>query len=62
MKDKEIRPFGTWPSQISAEMLSAGIRLNDVQWARGSDTLVCRNHLKDKQRFSPSQKTPCPTH
>ncbi len=40
MTDKEIRPFGTWPSQISAEMLSAGIRLNDVQWARGSDTLV----------------------
>ena len=40
MTDKEIRPFGTWPSQISAEMLSAGIRLNDVQWARGSDILV----------------------
>jgi len=40
MTDKEIRPFGTWPSQISAEMLSASIRLNDVQWARGSDILV----------------------
>lgn len=40
MTDKDIRPFGTWPPQISAEMLSAGIRLNDVQWARGSDILV----------------------
>ena len=40
MTDKEIRSFGTWPSQISAEMLGAGIRLNDVQWARGGDCLV----------------------
>lgn len=40
MTDKEIRSFGTWPSQLSAEMLGAGIRLNDVQWARGGDCLV----------------------
>jgi dipeptidyl aminopeptidase/acylaminoacyl peptidase len=40
MTDKEIRSFGTWPSQISAEMIGAGIRLNDVQWARGGDCLV----------------------
>ncbi len=40
MTDKEIRSFGTWPSQIGAEMLGAGIRLNNVQWARGGDCLV----------------------
>ena len=37
---KEIKEFGHWPSKISAEMLSGSIRLNDVQWSRGGDTLI----------------------
>ena len=40
MTEKQMLNFGTWPSAISPSMVSAGIRLNDVQWARGGNTLV----------------------
>lgn len=40
MTEKQSLLFGTWPSPISASMLSGGLRLNDVQWARGGNTLV----------------------
>lgn len=40
MTEKQILTYGTWPSPITASMLSSGIRLNDIQWARASETLV----------------------
>lgn len=38
--EKLIRPYGTWPSPISATAMAASLRLNDVQWDTDSDTLV----------------------
>lgn len=37
---KQVKPYGTWPSPISIQSLASGVRLNDVQWDRDSDTLV----------------------
>lgn len=37
---KQNKPFGLWPSPISAEVLSQGIRLNEVRWDSKKDTLV----------------------
>jgi dipeptidyl aminopeptidase/acylaminoacyl peptidase len=33
-------PNGLWPSPISADMLSGALRLEDVQWAPGSDLVL----------------------
>ncbi|MBZ0297301.1 MAG: S9 family peptidase [Anaerolineae bacterium] len=37
---KEIRQYGTWPSPVSAKMLSASLSLRDVQWDTDGETLV----------------------
>ena len=34
------KPFGTWPSPITPELIGASARFSDVQWAPGSDRLV----------------------
>lgn len=60
MTNKEIRSFGTWPSQISAEMLGGSIRLNDVQWARGSDTLVWSQSVEGQTKLFAKQKNADP--
>jgi dipeptidyl aminopeptidase/acylaminoacyl peptidase len=39
MKKKEL-PYGLWPSPISAQMVSHGFRLGDVQWDSSSESLV----------------------
>lgn len=40
MTQKQMLPYGLWPSPISPELISQGMRLNDVQWVKGCDTLV----------------------
>lgn len=37
---KTFLPFGTWPSQVSAGIVSQRVRLEDVQWAADGETLV----------------------
>lgn len=37
---KTILPFGLWPSPLSPTLISAAVRLNDVQWAPGRELLV----------------------
>lgn len=37
---KQIRPYGTWPSPVSPEMLSSTLRLSDAQWDTDGETLV----------------------
>ena len=37
---KQVRQYGTWPSPISPEMVSASLRLSDVQWDTDGETLV----------------------
>ena len=36
---KTTKPFGLWPSAISANQLSQGLRLLDVQWDSSGHTL-----------------------
>jgi dipeptidyl aminopeptidase/acylaminoacyl peptidase len=38
--DKQLKPFGLWPSPISASILSQSFRLEDVQWDSDGHTLV----------------------
>lgn len=40
MTEKTQKEYGLWQSPITPEMLSGAVRLNDVQWARGGETLV----------------------
>lgn len=40
MNEKIIRPYGLWPSPISAALISQRVRLDDVQWAADGQTLV----------------------
>ncbi len=37
---KQVRQYGTWPSAISPEIVSASLRLSDVQWDTDGETLV----------------------
>lgn len=46
--NQQSLPYGLWPSPITPAMIGAGIRLNDVQWARGSDTLVWSQSFSSK--------------
>ena len=41
-------PNGLWPSPISADMLSSALRLEDVQWAPGSDLLLWQQSMDGK--------------
>lgn len=40
MENKTYLPFGTWPSIITAGLISQRIRLDDVLWAADGETLV----------------------
>ncbi|MCS7220111.1 MAG: S9 family peptidase [Anaerolineae bacterium] len=40
MSDKEIRPYGLWPSPITPAMMARRLRLDDVQWDSDGRTLV----------------------
>lgn len=40
MGEKELMPYGKWPSQVSASIVSRSTRLDDVQWAANGQTLV----------------------
>ncbi|MEL7645572.1 MAG: S9 family peptidase [Anaerolineaceae bacterium] len=37
---KQNKPFGTWPSPITPELIGSSARFSDVQWAPGSNRLV----------------------
>jgi dipeptidyl aminopeptidase/acylaminoacyl peptidase len=45
---KQIKPFGTWPSPITPELIGSSARFSDVQWAPGSDRLVWCQSLSGK--------------
>jgi len=42
------KPFGTWPSPITPELIGGSARLSDLQWAPGSDRLVWCQSLSGK--------------
>lgn len=42
------KPFGTWPSPITPELIGGSARFSDVQWAPGSDRLVWCQSLSGK--------------
>lgn len=46
--EKQNKPFGTWPSPITPELIGCSIRFSDVQWAPGSDRLVWCQSLSGK--------------
>lgn len=46
--EKQNKPFGTWPSPITPELIGGSIRFSDVQWAPGSDRLVWCQSLSGK--------------
>jgi dipeptidyl aminopeptidase/acylaminoacyl peptidase len=37
---KKLLPYGTWPSPISAALVSQRLRIDDVQWAADGETLL----------------------
>ena len=39
-KQKIEKPFGTWPSPITPDLIAAGIRLSDPQWDTDGKTLL----------------------
>ncbi len=45
---KETRPYGLWPSPISARMLSGRLRLEDVQWDSDGHSLVWLEGRSDR--------------
>jgi len=45
---KQSKPFGTWPSPITPELIGSSARFSDVQWALGSDRLVWCQSLSGK--------------
>jgi dipeptidyl aminopeptidase/acylaminoacyl peptidase len=40
MADKQVKPFGFWPSPITPELLGAGLSLEDVAWDSDGNGLV----------------------
>jgi Dipeptidyl aminopeptidases/acylaminoacyl-peptidases len=42
------KPFGTWPSPITPELIGDSARFSDVQWAPGTDRLVWCQSLSGK--------------
>ena len=38
--EKKIMPYGLWPSPVSPALVSQELRLEDVQWEPGGDSLV----------------------
>ena len=46
--EKQNKPFGTWPSPITPELIGGSIRFSDVQWAPGSGRLVWCQSLSGK--------------
>jgi dipeptidyl aminopeptidase/acylaminoacyl peptidase len=46
--EKQIRPYGTWPSPIGPQSLAEGIRLTDVAWDSDGETLVWREERSDR--------------
>ncbi len=42
------KPFGTWPSPITPELISGSARFSDVQWVPGTDRLVWCQSLSGK--------------
>ena len=46
--EKQNKPFGTWPSPITPELIGGSVRFSDVQWAPGSDRLVWCQSLSGK--------------
>lgn len=42
------KPFGTWPSPITPELIGGSTRFSDVQWAPGTDRLVWCQSLSGK--------------
>ncbi len=42
------KPFGTWPSPITPELIGGSARFSDVQWAPGTDRLVWCQSLSGK--------------
>lgn len=47
-REKQNKPFGTWPSPITPELIGGSVRFSDVQWAPGSDRLVWCQSLSGK--------------
>ncbi|HSN94393.1 MAG TPA: S9 family peptidase [Anaerolineaceae bacterium] len=45
---RNVTPNGLWPSPISANMLSSALRLEDVQWAPGSDMVLWQQSVDGK--------------
>ncbi len=37
---KQIRPYGTWPSQISARLMGSRVKIDDVKWTDEGRALV----------------------
>ena len=46
--EKQNKPFGTWPSPITPELIGGSVRFSDVQWAPGSERLVWCQSLSGK--------------
>ena len=46
--EKQNKPFGTWPSPITPELIGGSVRFSDVQWAPGSDRLIWCQSLSGK--------------
>ena len=45
---KEIRPYGLWPSPLTPESMAQGKRLSDVAWDSDGETLVWLEGRSDR--------------
>jgi hypothetical protein len=45
---KEIRPYGLWPSPITAKLLSGRLHLEDVQWDSDGQSLLWLEGRSDR--------------
>ncbi len=45
---KQMMPYGLWPSPVSALMVGQGYRMSDVRWDNDGDTLVWMEGRSDK--------------
>ncbi len=58
--EKQLLPYGTWPSPITPTMIGQGIRLNDVQWAPNAETLVWSQSLSGQTSLFAQKRDDAP--
>ncbi len=46
--NKQVLPYGTWPSHVTAQTIAADLGVSDVQWDSQSETLVWREEHAGK--------------